>query len=71
MEVERLDTDYLFTVCCPICGTVAFRSFQGAKTFIHCSKCSAELFCETKVHGTTVKVTKEPKNPPTVPPVPA
>ncbi len=63
--------EFLFTVCCPSCGKVLARSFIGAKTFTHCPRCEAELYYETTVNGTTVKMTKEPKNPPVVPSVPA
>lgn len=63
--------DFLFTVCCPSCGQVVGKSFNGARTFTKCSKCSAELFYETKDSGTSVIILKEPKTPPAVPQVPA
>lgn len=66
-----MDDDYLFAVCCPICGSTVSKFFRGARTYIRCSKCSADLFYETDAHGTTVKLTKEPKKPPVVPTVPA
>jgi hypothetical protein len=62
--------DYLFTVCCPSCGTVIAKSFRGSRTFARCTKCSAELFYETKDNGTVIRFSKEPKTPPVVPAVP-
>ena len=59
--------NYLFTVCCPVCGTIVGKSFQGARTFTRCSKCASELYYETKDKGTTVTIMKDPKNSPIVP----
>jgi len=62
-----MGSDFLFTICCPSCGSVISKSFYGTKTFIHCPKCSAELFYEVEESGTIIRITKEPKNRPLIP----
>lgn len=59
--------EFLFTVCCPSCGTIVGKSFRGARTFIRCSKCAADLYYETKEKVTTVTIMKDPKTLPIVP----
>lgn len=59
--------EFLFTVCCPCCGTVIGKSFVGSRTFTHCSKCSADIFYETKKDGPNIKIIKGPKNLPKIP----
>ena len=59
--------EFLFTVCCPSCGTIVGKSFRGARTFTRCSKCAAELYYETEEKRTTVTITKDPKTLPIVP----
>ena len=63
--------DFPFAVCCSSCGTMLSRSYKGTRSYTHCPKCGAELFYEVNENGPTVKITKEPKNPPIVPAVPA
>ena len=59
--------EFLFTVCCPSCGTIVGKSFRGARTFIRCSKCAADLYYETKEKVTTVTIMQDPKTLPIVP----
>ena len=62
---------FLHTICCSSCGTVLSKSFGGTKSYIRCPKCQAEFYYEVSQNGPTIKMLKEPKNPPTVPQVPA
>ena len=62
---------FLHTVCCSSCGAVLSKSFNGTKSYVHCPKCQAELYYEVGENGPTIKILKEPKNPPISPAVPA
>jgi len=62
---------FLHTICCSSCGKVLSKSFQGTQTYINCPRCGAELYYEVGENGPTIKMLKEPKNPPVIPQVPA
>ena len=63
--------NFPYAICCPSCSTILSRSLKGTRTFIHCSKCQAEIFYEVNDNGATVRITKEPKTDPRVPEIPA
>ena len=65
-----MSEDFLQTVCCSSCGSVLSNSFGGTKSYVRCPKCQAELYYEAGKHGATIKIIKEPKNPPVIPAVP-
>lgn len=65
-----MSEDFLQTVCCSSCGAVLSKSFCGTKSYVRCPKCQAELYYEVDKRGATIKILKEPKNPPIIPAVP-